>query len=269
MALVAGWAVCRRALAPVTRMAEAACAMGGAHLDGRLPAAGSGDELADLSVAFNGLLDRLQESFDRQRQFTGDASHQLRTPLTALLGQIEVALRRERPSEEYRRVLSSVQRQALSLRRIVETLLFLARADAEAQLPKLERVDLAEWLSEHLRSWADHPRVGDLRPQWAPGNPVWAKVQPPLLGELVNNLIDNACKYSRPGTPITLRLGHEEGMVFLAVEDEGCGVGLEDQQHLFELFYRSAQALRLGVSVPVWGLRSPPSSRKPLAAPLA
>src|SRR5581483_11619807 len=105
--------------------------MSAADLDVRLPAADTGDELEELGLAFNDLLGRLQEAFERQRRFTGDASHQLRTPLTVMLGQIEVALRRDRPAGEYREALSVAHGQAERLRRIVEMLLFLARADAE------------------------------------------------------------------------------------------------------------------------------------------
>lgn len=91
----------------------------------RLPTPATGDELAELTSAFNALLDRLQESFLRQQRFTGDASHQLRTPLTAILGQIEVTLRRDRSAEEYHRVLSLVHGRATHLKHIVDALLFL------------------------------------------------------------------------------------------------------------------------------------------------
>src|SRR5438067_10947151 len=110
-------------------MAGAAREMAVDDLGRRLPMAATGDELGDLSRAFNNLLDRLQESFARQKRFTGDASHQLRTPLTAIRGHIEVALRRERSAGEYRAVLSTVEQKAGHLQRIVESLLFLARAD--------------------------------------------------------------------------------------------------------------------------------------------
>src|SRR5262249_51255839 len=135
VALFVGRALCRRALVPVRRMAASAADMDAADLGRRLPAAGTRDELDELSKAFNNLLDRLQESVERQQRFTGDASHQLRTPLTAILGQLEVALRRQRPVEEYEQVLTTVRQKAEHLRRIVESLLFLARADAEARLP--------------------------------------------------------------------------------------------------------------------------------------
>ncbi len=247
LAALVGRALCRRALLPVTRMAATARAMSAADLGRRLPAPGTGDELDELGGAFNGLLDRLHESFERQRRFTGDASHQLRTPLTAMLGQVEVALRRPRPPEEYQRVLTAVHDQALHLRRIVEMLLFLARANAEARLPDLETVDLAVWLGEHLRTWADHGRAADLRLECSPAGPFAVAIQPPLFGQLLDNLLENACKYSAPGTPIVVRLEREKGLVAVTVEDQGSGITPEDLPHVFEPFYRSAQARRLGL----------------------
>ncbi len=247
VALVAGRAVCRRALLPVSRMAASARAMNAADLRERLPAVATGDELDDLGRAFNGLLDRLQESFERQRRFTGDASHQLRTPLTAILGQIEVALRRERPAEEYRRVMATVQQKAGHLKGIVEALLFLARANADARLPERERVDLSAWLPEHLRLWSAHPRAGDIVPAEGGDGSVWVEVQPALLGELVDILLDNACKHSPPETPITAHLSRDGRGVCVAVEDRGYGIGEDDLPHVFTPFYRSADARRRGV----------------------
>jgi signal transduction histidine kinase len=236
----------RRALRPLTRMAEAARTITAADLGRRLPGAGTGDELEDLGRAFNELLGRLQESFERQRRFTGDASHQLRTPLTAMLGQVEVALRRDRDPEEYRRVLGLVRGQAGQLRQVVEMLLFLARADAEAWAPELERIDLGEWLARHLLSWAAHPRAADLRTEPGPGQPLWVRAHPPLLGQALDNLLDNAFKYSGPGSAVTLRLRPGPDSVGLEVEDAGQGIAAEDLPHVFEPFYRSPHSRRLG-----------------------
>src|SRR6185312_16074010 len=143
VSVAAGRWLCLRALTPVSRMATAATAMTAADLGQRLPIAGTGDELDELGRAFNDLLDRLHEAFvrlhaayDGQRRFAGDASHQLRTPLAALLGQVQVALRRDRPPEEYRRVLEKVHEEGVRLRQIVESLLVLAQP--EAARPELE-----------------------------------------------------------------------------------------------------------------------------------
>jgi signal transduction histidine kinase len=268
-AMLAGRVVCRRALLPVTRMAATAREMDANNLEQRLPALATKDELEDLTRAFNSLLDRLRDSFERQQRFTGDASHQLRTPLAAILGQIEVALRRERSPEEYQRVLATVQRQAEHLRQITEALLFLARADTEARLPEREHLDLMDWLPEHLRGWSEHERAKDIHLECnlvgaavvngkssgsaTHDSPLTTypscgiEVQPALLGELLNILMDNACKYSPAGTPITIRLQREEQAVCVQVEDEGSGIAESDLPHLFTPFFRSAQTRRLGV----------------------
>jgi signal transduction histidine kinase len=246
LALVTGRAVCRRALSPVTRMGTAARGMGTADFTERLPVAQVNDELADLGHSFNGLLDRLHESFERQRRFTGEAAHQLRTPLAAVLGQAEVALRRDRSADEYRNALEAVRGQSSHLQRIVDALLFLARADAEAGPPAAEQLDLATWLPAHLWTWSEHARAADVR-LGAACEPAPVHAPPALLGELVNNLIDNALKYSDPGTPVTLRLERGAASVTLAVEDRGVGIDAADLPYLFRPFFRSADARRRGV----------------------
>jgi heavy metal sensor kinase len=246
LALIGGRWYCRRALSPVADMAAAARAMQVNDLDGRLPAPNTHDEVAELGQAFNDLLVRLQESFERQRRFTGDASHQLRTPLTAILGQIEVALRRERDADDYRRVLALVEGQAQHLRQIVDMLLFLARADAEARLPNLEKLDLSAWLRGQLKNWSAHERCNDMSVQETSSESITIETHPALLGQLVDNLLDNACKYSAAGSPIHLRLGAEASGITVAVEDSGSGIAADDLPHVFEPFFRSTAARRDG-----------------------
>jgi len=247
LAALAGRWLCRRALVPVTLMAQTARTMNGAHLDRRLPSPDTHDELEDLSHAFNDLLNRLQESFERQQRFTGDASHQLRTPLTSMLGQMEVALRRGRSADDYRHVLNQVNEQAGRLHQIVEMLLFLARADAEAQFPQGEKLYLTVWLRDHLKARSGHKRADDLRLESSEKEPLWVLAQPALLGQLVDNLLDNACKYSQPGSPITLRVSREEQSVLLTVKDKGQGISADDIGHVFEPFYRSSEMRQKGI----------------------
>jgi two-component system, OmpR family, sensor kinase len=245
LAFAGGRYLCRRALHPLTTMAEAARIIRATDIEQRLPIPRSADELAALASAFNALLDRLHEAHERQRQFTGDASHQLRTPLTAMLGQVEVSLRQPRPAEEYRRVLERVHGQALHLQQLVEMLLYLARADAEAHLTDLEELHLPTWLTGHLANWSGHPRVADLHVE--PSSEVSAvRVQPPLLGQLLDNLLDNACKYSTPGSSIELNVRPVGTQVVLAVTDHGCGIAAEDLPHIFGPFYRTRDARRTG-----------------------
>jgi signal transduction histidine kinase len=246
LAAVAGRRLCRRALAPLARMAVAAREADAADPGALLPLPGTGDELEDLGRAFNGLLGRLHEALERQRRFTADASHQLRTPLAGLLGQVDVALRRERPAGEYRRVLGVVRAKAVHLRQILESLLFLARAESESGRPDLEGVDLSDWVAGHLLGWSSHPRAGDLRVAPDGDGPLRVRVHPPLLAQLVDNLLENAFKYSPPGAPVTVRLERRSGLAVLAVEDRGCGLTAEEQARVFRPFYRSPDARSRG-----------------------
>jgi signal transduction histidine kinase len=245
-AALAGRWLCRRALAPLTLMATAARSASASDPTTRLPLPDTNDELEDLGQAFNGLLDRLHVALERQRRFTGDASHQLRTPLAGLISQVDVALRQERPAAEYQRVLGVVRTKAIQLRQIIESLLFLARTDSDAPRPELQVVDLARWLPEHLESWSNHPRAADIAiaPHGAAPFPVLA--HPTLLSQLVDNLLENACKYSPPGTPVVVRLGRRQGVALLSIEDRGVGLSAEEQARVFQPFYRTAEARSRG-----------------------
>ena len=145
LAAAVGRHFARRAVAPLLVMAESARTM--PFDDCRLPSPGTRDELEDFACSFNGLLDRLHVALEQQRQFTGQASHQLRTPLAALIAAIDVARRRRRTVEEHERVLDGLHGDAVRLWRVVEALLFLARADADAGLPDLECLDVSAWAS--------------------------------------------------------------------------------------------------------------------------
>lgn len=238
-ALGVGRWVCRRALRPVTAMATAARAMRAESADSRLPPPGARGELEDLHAAISGLLDRLREALGRERRFTAEASHQLRTPLGTILGQVEVALRRPRSPDEYERVLGVVRRQATELTRSVEALLFLARSSADAPPPPAEPVDLRAWLPGYIESLAAHARRDDIAFQPGAGTPAVVEAHPPLLRELVGNLVDNALKYSPPGTPVVIRTGAEGGAVTLTVDDRGPGIPPADLPHVFEPFFRA------------------------------
>ena len=248
IALLASRFVCRRALQPLTRMSVAVREIDATDLaHQRLPIVDTRDELQDLNQSFNNLLDRLQETFERQRRFTGDASHQLRTPLTAITGQIEVALRRERRAEDYRQVLVTVGQKTQHLTKLVEALLFLARSDSESTRPELTSVDLVQWLPQHLDTWSQHVRHKDFQYDCDATEPCQIQAQPALLTELINILTDNACKYSEPGTPINIRLSKANNQIELAVEDQGYGIEPNDLVNLFTPFFRATAARERGI----------------------
>jgi two-component system, OmpR family, sensor kinase len=244
-AVVGRW-LCRRTLAPVSEMAAAARTISPADPGERLAVRPTGDELEDLGRALNGALARLEEAFERQARFTGDAAHQLRTPLAAVLGQVEVALRRDRDPADYRDTLKAVADQVRHLHRLTEALLFLARADAEAALPDLAHVRLPEWLAEYLDRWrATHPDVRvELTVNGSPGQ---VRAHAELLAQLLDNLLDNAAKYGPSNGPIQVRVETRDGGVELSVEDAGPGIAAEDLPRVFEPFFRSSSARSAGV----------------------
>ena len=235
----------------MSRMAKAAKAMTPADLGQRLPAPGSGDELDDLGGAFNDLLDRLNEAFirlneayERQSRFAGDASHQLRTPIAALLGQVQVALRRDRSTDEYKRFLGRVESEGMRLRQVIESLLFLAQPGGAQLEPAV--INLREWVPDHLRRWAVHGRAADLHAEMVGDDSLFVQVQPALLGQIVDNLLENACKYTQPGTAITVRAWRENGTVAVGVEDRGSGLNTAELPRVFEPFFRGDSARRDG-----------------------
>lgn len=166
-----------------------------------------------------------------------------------------MALRRERPPEEYRRVLATVGEQAASLRRIVEALLFLARADAEGDLPGRETLDLASWVPRRLEGRTDRPRSADVRFVDLGSGPAIVSAPPALLSQVIGNLVENAEKYSDPGSPILVGLERRDSRVVLSVEDRGRGIRPEDLPRIFDPFFRAAPNRRndpgvgLGLSV--------------------
>jgi signal transduction histidine kinase len=239
-ALCARW-LSRRTLAPLTRLVESARGLDATNPGWSLPDVGTLDELDDMRRAFNDLLARLRVAYERQRRFSSEASHQLRTPVAVMAGHLEVALRGDRTAEHYRRVVQLAHRRAVDLGRIVESLLFLSRAGSET-LAQFEPLDLIPWLAEHMRSRAEGPRSGDINVQLGDGSPLRIKAQPYLLVQLVENLLENACKYSRPGTPVVVAAARDGGSALLSVEDSGCGIAREDLPRIFEPFFRSPQA---------------------------
>jgi signal transduction histidine kinase len=241
VALCARWLL-RKTLAPLTKLVESAQRLDASNPGWVLAEVGTRDELDDLRRAFNDLLARLREAYDRQRRFSGEASHQLRTPVAVMIGHLEVAQRYERSSEEYRRVIQLAHKRSVELGQIVESLLFLGRADT-ATLTKAERIDLNGWLMNFLENRPDCARSCDIVLQSRTQNSIWIKAQPLLLGQLVENLLDNACKYSLPGKPIILSTAVETGIAVIAVEDSGCGISCADLTRIFEPFFRASSTV--------------------------
>lgn len=243
---VGGWWLAVRIVKPVGEITSQAEAIRAGTLGHRIEADADSQEYESLIRVLNSMLERLENSFEAQRRFTADASHELRSPLTALKGEIELALRRDRDPEEYRRVLASNLQEVDRMAYLAQDLLTLARSDAGVMQPRFRTTDLAQIsgaVLDRLRGKATERGV-DLR--LAAVGPVETLVDPGLIEQLLWNLVDNAVKFSPAGGPVEVRLASTGDEVSLSVTDEGPGIPDRDLESIFDRFYRVDPARTAG-----------------------
>lgn len=232
------WWLARRAVRPVKEIIDQAEAIGAGSLRERISAYADTHEYQRLVQVLNGMLERLNQAFEAQRRFTADASHELRSPLTALKGELELARRRERAPEEYRRVMDSALEEVERLAAITENLLTLARSDAGAMEPRFQRVNLAERAArtvERLRPKAEDKRI---RLQVTAKGATSGLFDPDLVDRLIWNLVDNAIKFTTPGGRVEVRVQGEDGEASVEVADTGPGIREHALPRIFDRFYR-------------------------------
>jgi heavy metal sensor kinase len=242
-ASIGGYFLARKSLAPVAAMAAQARGMGASNLQSRLPVANERDELGQLALSFNQLLERIEASFEQQRRFMADASHELRTPVAILRGETEVTLSQsERTPSEYRETLTVLRDESQRLARIIEDLFTLTRADT-GQYPLSPRdAYLDEIASEALlraRSLA-LPKNISLTSTIEADLPIHADEA--LLGRMLLNLLNNAIKYSPSGSTVTLACRREGDHYVVSISDNGPGIPAELQPQIFERFFRADKA---------------------------
>lgn len=248
-----GWWLAGRAVRPVHDVIDQAEEVGAGSLDRRIQAWSDTREYHRLVEVLNTMLTRIQHAFDTQTRFTADASHELRSPLTALRGEIEIALRKQRSSSEYREVLESNLEEILRLSRITEDLLTLARADAGALSPRWETVEpdaFAARVTDRFRRAAEESGV-ELEVETAETGPLI--IDPGLVGQIVWNLVDNGLKFTPRGGRVDVHLNRTSDGLHIVVEDTGPGLG-DDPERLFDRFYRADAARTPGGDTPGTGL---------------
>ena len=238
-AVAGGWFLSAQALRAVDRMTDQARGIGAEALDHRIDLPNTGDELDRLAKTFNGMLDRIEQAFRRQRQFSAAASHELRTPLTVMKGELEVALRRPREPEEYRRVLGTHLEAVHELSRVVEELLMLARTTGAQTAIDHRPVDLSELAQTVCAGWEKAARPKEIRLSAEPSEPVWISGEQRLLERLLSNLLDNAIRHTPVGGLVEVRTTQEEGSACWIVRDTGPGIAEGEIETLFERFFVS------------------------------
>lgn len=259
VAALGGYALARKALAPVKRMTEQAKTITAEHLHERLPVHNSNDELGHLAQVFNETFARLEQSFEHLRRFTADASHELRTPLTSIRSVGEVALRESRDEPAYREVIGSMLEEADRLARLVDDLLTLSRADSGRAVLHRESLDLAELareIAEDLGILAEQ-NGQSIRVEGVATMQLLADRQ--VLRRALINLVDNAIKYSPDRSTIRLVVNQRLDATTLEVIDQGPGIPEEHQAQIFERFYRVDKARSrnlggtgLGLAIAKW-----------------
>lgn len=245
LGLAGGWWLASRAIRPIEDISAAAVKISAGDLSQRINTSEAESELGRLASVLNSTFARLDAAFAQQQQFTSDAAHELRTPVSVMLTQSQTTLNRERSAAEYRETLESCQRAAQRMRRLIESLLELARLDAGQQQMKRMRFDLAQIVRDcvaliaplaeerHVKILTDLPAlecVGD----------------PERLAQVITNLLTNAIAYNKENGEVRISGEIKDGSVILTVQDTGMGISAEELPRVFDRFYRADKSRTSG-----------------------
>jgi two-component system, OmpR family, sensor kinase len=243
LASAGGYFLARKSLAPVVAMSSQGGRIGATNLHERLAVQNERDELGQLAQSFNRLLDRLSESFERQRRFMADASHELRTPVAILRGEAEVALSQQaRSLEEYRESLSVLHQEAERLTHIVEDLFTLTRADAGQYPLQPQDFYLDELIGECMHAARTLASAKKISLNFEPSPEAPIRADESLLRRMILNLLDNAIKYTPDGGRVNVACRRTGEEYALSITDSGTGIPTEMQPRIFERFFRADQA---------------------------
>jgi heavy metal sensor kinase len=254
LGLGGAWIIIARALRPVQRISGAAAKIAAGDLSQRIGVAETDSELGQLAAVLNSTFGRLEAAFERQKQFTADAAHELRTPVAVLLVHAQNGLASGCASEEHREAFEACQRAAQRMKVLIGALLELARLDAGQDESKRTRFDLAQTVRqaiELIQPLADERQVKIVAE--LPALEVFGNAE--QLAQVAANLLTNAVQYNHPQGEVRLKLERRDHTAVLTVSDTGVGISADDLPRIFERFYRadksrsSAAGLGLGLAI--------------------
>ncbi len=241
LALASAWWLLTRALRPLEKISDAAEKISSGNLSQRIKTADSESELGKLAGVLNSTFARLETSFAQQKQFTSDASHELRTPIAVLISEAQTTLARERTPEEYREALTASLETAQKMRQLTESLLQLARLDAGQEQMRREKNNLATITQRCEKLVQTLARERQLRIE-SQLHDAEIFCDHTRIEQVVTNLLTNAIKYNREGGLIRMNTGMVGGVAVLSVSDTGLGIAGADLPRVFERFYRADQS---------------------------
>jgi heavy metal sensor kinase len=256
-----GWIMAGRALTPVLEVAQAAQRISGSNLKLRIPTRRAGDELDYLILTFNRMIERLEASFQQMKQFSTDVSHELRTPITAIRGQLEVALFTAKTTEQYREAIFNALQDIDRLSQIVRALLLLSQAESGQVVLQKARLDLCEIVRELVEQFQIPAEETGVRLAADLAGACYADVDRVQIERMITNLLSNALKFTPAGGEVRMSVRRSDQTVELTVADNGKGIPTESLPHIFDRFYRvpgsgtapsPEQGLGLGLSFVAW-----------------
>ena len=236
---VIGWLVARHAFKPVRQITDTVDAINdGDDLSARIGLHRGRDEIHRLAATFDSMFDRLELSFNAEKRFASDASHELRTPVSIILAECEYARANAQTVEDYQESLDVVERQGRRMSRLINQLLNITRMDQGTQAISREEADFSE-LVDVVTDEAVRASGKDFTVEKHIEPGVTANIDVGLMSRLVQNLVENACKYTPDGGKITVSLHAAGGRATLTVSDTGIGIAKRDLGHIWERFWQA------------------------------
>lgn len=263
VALLAGYFLSNRILQPIRNLTQTARKIEVERMDKRIEVPPAQDELSELALTFNHMLDRLERGFNQQQRFVSDASHELRTPVTVILGYSDLLARWGRSDAKIlEEGITSIRSEAEDMQDLIEKLLFLARADQKRQILHKDFVHLDELVDDAVRKMKLVAKEHTV--QIAVNEPGIIYADPATMRQMMRIFLENAVKYTPAGGHIAVSSHRlpEKGCMELTFADDGIGIAQEDKGKIFERFYRADSARTkkagsiggtgLGLSIASW-----------------